>query len=86
MPSTPAQWIVFSILVVLVFAAFVLGIIYRKRVSEREIQSAEDEAKRIINESIKTAENKRREALLEAKEEIHKSRAEYEREVKERRS
>ena len=65
---------------------FLLGILYRKRVSEREIQSAEEEAKRIINESIKTAENKRREALLEAKEEIHKSRAEYEREVKERRA
>ena len=65
---------------------FFLGILYRKRVSEREIQSAEEEAKRIINESIKTAENKRREALLEAKEEIHKSRSEYEREVKERRA
>ena len=65
---------------------FLLGILYRKRVSEREIQSAEEEAKRIINESIKTAENKRREALLEAKEEIHKSRSEYEREVKERRA
>ncbi|MGI5979232.1 MAG: ribonuclease Y [Oscillospiraceae bacterium] len=66
--------------------SFLLGILYRKRVSEREIQSAEEEAKRIINESIKTAENKRREALLEAKEEIHKSRSEYEREVKERRA
>lgn len=86
MPSTPVQWVVFSILLVLIFAAFLLGVLYRKRVSEREIQSAEEEAKRIINESIKTAENKRREALLEAKEEIHKSRAEYEREVKERRA
>ncbi|MEG1166007.1 MAG: ribonuclease Y, partial [Oscillospiraceae bacterium] len=86
MPSTP--WIIGVIIALaLVFvAAFFLGILYRKRVSEREIQSAEEEAKRIINESIKTAENKRREALLEAKEEIHKNRAEYEREVKERRT
>ncbi len=86
MPSTP--WIIGIIIaLVLVFVlAFFLGVLYRKRVSEREIQSAEEEAKRIINESIKTAENKRREALLEAKEEIHKSRAEYEREVKERRA
>lgn len=76
---------VVSIIVTFV-VAFLLGILYRKRVSEREIQSAEEEAKRIINESIKTAENKRREALLEAKEEIHKSRSEYEREVKERRA
>ena len=86
MPSGP--WIIGGIIaLLLVFViAFLLGILYRKRVSEREIQSAEEEAKRIINESIKTAENKRREALLEAKEEIHKNRAEYEREVKERRA
>ncbi|HHU06136.1 MAG TPA: ribonuclease Y [Clostridiales bacterium] len=73
-------------LVVVFIIAFVLGIQYRKRVSEREISSAEEEAKRIINESIKSAENKKREALLEAKEEIHRNRIEYEREVKERRT
>ena len=65
---------------------FVLGVVYRKNVGEREITSAEEEAKRIINESIKSAESKKKEALLEAKEEIHKSRSEYEREEKERRS
>ena len=65
---------------------FVLGIAYRKKVAEREIASAEDEATRILNEAIKAAESKKREALVEAKEEIHKNRAEYEREVKERRS
>jgi len=86
MPS-PGWIIGIIIALVLIFVvAFLLGILYRKRVSEREIQSAEEEAKRIINESIKTAESKRREALLEAKEEIHRSRAEYEREVKERRA
>lgn len=86
MPST--GWIIGIIVaLVLVFVlAFALGILYRRRVAEREIQSAEEEAKRIINESIKSAENKQREALLEAKEEIHKSRAEYEAEVKERRA
>ncbi len=66
--------------------AFFVGIAYRKRVSEREISSAEEEAKRIINDAIKNAESKKREALLEAKEEIHNNRAEYEREVKERRN
>jgi len=59
---------------------------YRKRVAEREISGAEEEARRIINEAIKGAESKKREVLLEAKEEIHKSRAEHEREVKERRA
>ncbi len=70
---------------VLLFVGFLLGILYRKKVSEREIASAEEEAKRIVNEGIKTAENKKREALLEAKEEIHRQRSECDREVKERR-
>ncbi|NLM85055.1 MAG: ribonuclease Y [Clostridiales bacterium] len=74
-----------GVAVVLVIGFF-LGITYRKRVSEREIQSAEEKAKRIINESIKAAESKKREALLEAKEEIHKSRLEHEREMRERRA
>ena len=65
---------------------FLLGFLYRKKVSEREISSAEEEAKRIVNEGIKTAENKKREALLEAKEEIHKSRSENEKEMRERRA
>ena len=65
---------------------FVLGIQYRKKVAEKEISSAEDEAKRIINEAIKAAESKKREALVEAKEEILKARNEYEKEAKERRA
>ncbi len=65
---------------------FFLGILYRKRVAEKEITSAEEEAKRIINEAIKSAESKKREMLLEAKEEIHKARNESEKELKERRS
>ena len=65
---------------------FFLGIRYRKTVSEKEISSAEEEGKRIINEAIKSAETKKKEALLEAKEEILKNRSEYEKEVKERRA
>jgi len=84
------NWLIYVAIAVaaliLVIAAFFVGITYRKKVSEREISSAEDEAKRIINEAIKTAENKQKEALLEAKDEIHKNRTEYEKEVKERRS
>ncbi|MCI5753725.1 MAG: ribonuclease Y [Clostridiales bacterium] len=87
MPTSPAFYIVSIIIaLVLIVVAFLLGIRHRKTVAEREISSAEEEAKRIINESIKAAESKKREALLEAKEEIHKSRSEYEREVKERRT
>ena len=65
---------------------FVLGVTYRKKVAEKEIGSAEEEAKRIINEAIRGGENKKREMLLEAKEEIHKTRTEQERENKERRN
>ncbi len=87
MPVNPIVLIISIVFVIaLLIAAFFLGIIYRKKVSEREIQSAEEKAKRIINESIKAAESKKREALLEAKEEIHRSRSEYEREVRERRA
>jgi len=81
------QWWLWMIIMIVVAALmFFLGFTYRKKVSEREISSAEEEAKRIINEAIKTGESKQREALLEAKEAIHKERTEYEREVKERRS
>jgi len=67
-------------------AGFIGGQAHRKNVAEREIGSAEEEAKRILNDAIKAAESKKREALVEAKEEIHKSRAELDREVKERRA
>ena len=73
-------------LVVGLAAGFPLGIRYRKNVSEKEISSAEEEGRRIINEAIKSAETKKKEALLEAKEEILKNRSEYEKEEKSRRA
>ena len=72
--------------VVALVIGILIGIQLRKRTAEKEINSAEEEAKRIINESIKSAESKKREALVEAKEEILQARNEYEREVKERRA
>ena len=63
----------------------VIGIIYRKKVSEKAIGSAERKAKEIVEDAEKTAETKKKEALLEAKEEILRSRNEAERELKERR-
>lgn len=67
------------------FIAFICGFFYRKSVSEKQIGSANDEARRIINEAIKTADTKKKEAILEAKEQLHKERTEQEREIKERR-
>ncbi len=67
-------------------AGVVIGIVYRKRVAEQAIGSAEAEATRLINEAIRGGENKKKEMLLEAKDEIHRSRAEHDKEVKERRA
>ena len=81
--------LVIAVAVAFVAAAiifFPLGISYRKKVSEKEISSAEEEARRIINEAIKSSESKKREALLEAKEEILRARSEYEKEEKSRRA
>ena len=66
-------------------AGFVIGYQRRKAAAEREIGSAEEEARRIINDAIKSAENKKREATVEAKEEILKARTEFDKEIKDRR-
>ena len=72
--------------VVGIAVGFAIGIAYRKKVAEREIGSAEQEATRLINEAIRSGESRKKELLLEAKDEIHRSRTEHEKEVKERRA
>ena len=79
-------WITVIIALAVLAIGLVAGYQYRRNVAEKEISSAEEEAKRIINEAINSAESKKREALVEAKEEILQARNEYEKEVKERRS
>lgn len=79
-------WLAIVLIVAFCVIGFILGMTYRKKVAEREISSAEDEAKRILNDAIKSAESKKREALVEAKEEIHRNRSEFEREEKARRA
>lgn len=66
--------------------AFRIGIIYRKKIAETEIGSAEEQSKKILNDAIKAAEAKKKETLIEAKEEIHKQRTELDKEAKERRA
>jgi ribonuclease Y len=72
--------------VVCLVIGFIAGLLYRKKISEREIGSAEMQAKRILEDGIKAAETKKKEALLEAKEEILKTKNEFELELKERRN
>ena len=73
-------------LVLAIAAGFVFGVVYRKKVAEKEIGSAELEATRLINEAIHSGESRKKEMLLEAKDELHKSRTEHEKEGKERRA
>ena len=63
-----------------------MGYLYRKKVGEAEIGSAEQQAKKIVDEGVKLAETRKKEALLEAKEEILAAKNENEREAKERRN
>lgn len=78
--------------VVCLVVGYIIGELHRKKVGEKAIGSAEDEATRIVNEAAKTAEEtikaaeeKKKETIIEAKEEIHKQRSETEKELRERR-
>jgi len=63
----------------------VAGFIFRRTLAERQIGSAEQEAKRIVDEAAHDAESKKKEVLVEGKEEIHRARQEAEREIRDRR-
>ncbi|MBR5478660.1 MAG: ribonuclease Y [Clostridia bacterium] len=85
--TDPLFWIITAgVAVVFSVVFFIIGSSHRRKIAEKAIGSAEEEAKRIVNEAIKAAENKKRETLIETKEEIHKNRAEFDREMKERRA
>lgn len=72
--------------VILFGVGFALGSVYRRKVAERTIGSATDEANRIVSQAIAQAETKKKEAIIEAKDEIHKLRTEADREIRERRT
>ena len=82
-------WLAIVLIIVsaVVFAAIgtFLGMSYRKKVAEKEIGSAEQEANRIISEAMKTAEAKKKEAVIEGKDEIHRLRNEADKDINERR-
>ena len=80
--------IVFSAaaLVVGLIIGALIGIIYRKKVAEAEIGSAEAKAKKIVEDGKAAVETMKKEALIEAKEETLRLRNETEHELKERRA
>lgn len=63
-----------------------VGYTLRKKTAESKIESAEKEARRILENANKEAENAKKEEIVKAKEEIIKSRNELEEEIRERRS
>ena len=63
-----------------------VGIFIRKKVAESKIQSAENEAKRLLENVKVEVENLKKEELIKAKEEVLQIRNELDQEIKERRS
>ncbi len=78
--------IIVGAVIVTALIAWNAAIIYRKRVVEAKIGTAEEKAREIIDEALKVAETKKREGLLELKEESIRTRNELEKEGRERRS
>ena len=76
----------FASLVVAILLAVVITNVYKKKVSEKHIGSAQDKAREIIDEALKSAEAKKREGLLEVKEESIRTKSELDKEIKERRA
>lgn len=86
MDQTTVFIIVLVVAILVAIVSSVLTSIYRKKVVESKIGSAEDKAREIIDNALQTAETKKREALLEAKEENLKTKNELDKETKERRA
>ncbi|MBO5357625.1 MAG: ribonuclease Y [Clostridia bacterium] len=79
-------WIAVVIGVGAAAIGILVGIIIRKNIAEKQIGSAEAQAKKLLEDAIKAAETKRKEYMLEAREKIQAERNELEREVKDRRA
>ncbi len=79
--------IVINIAVFLVSAVIFtfVGIFARKKIAESKMQSAENEAKKILEMANMEAENKKKEEIFKAKEEIMNARKDLDQEIRERR-
>jgi len=63
----------------------VIGVIVRKKLVERKLDSAEDYSKKVILEASKQAETIRKEAQLQAKDKLYQMKLEFEEETRSRR-
>lgn len=80
------QIIAVAATILCLFAGILFGYIFRKKLGEKTIGSAEQKAKNLILDAEDKAENLKKEKILEAKEEAHKIRNDIEFEIKERRN
>ncbi len=62
-----------------------VGMVIRKKIAESKIESAENEANRLLENAKIEAENKKKEEIFKVKEEMLKARNELDQEIKERR-
>ncbi|MBQ3074573.1 MAG: DUF3552 domain-containing protein, partial [Clostridia bacterium] len=75
-----------AVAVLTLIVGFAAGVVYRKRIAESKIGTAEGQAAKIVDEARKAGEQKKKELLLEAKEEVLRNKNEADREIKERRN
>lgn len=61
---------------------FYVGVNYRKKVAEAAVESAEQQAKKIVEDSKVDAERIKKEAILQAKDEMIKQKDEFEKDAK----
>ena len=78
--------IVVATFLISIAIGIVVGMTIRKKIAESKIESAEQEAKRVVDLAKVEAENMKKEEIFKAKEEIMNSRKELDQEIKERRS
>ena len=78
--------IVVVVAAVTAILGFFVGVVYRKKVAESKLGTAEVQAGNLLEEAKRNAEARAKEMLLEAKEESIKTKNEAERDAKERRN
>ena len=87
MPTEPIYYLIIGIVALVVaIIFFLIGGTVRKMKAEKEIGSAETEAKRILSDAIQNAEARKKEILMEAKDEVYQLRTDTEKDLRERRS
>jgi len=73
-------------IVIAAVAGLAVGMLIKRGMAESKIKDAEEQAKRILKDAERDAETKKKELLLEAKDKLYQQRADFEKEVKDRRT